>query len=355
MWAKEPFDLRLTVLRMIRNLHIIIGVTLLGVLLFGGGYYVKCVLLNQNTTYEAISTYRVSYVEEPSKSGDYYINEMTWNTYVDSKEFADAVYAYLMEMVDARDDELVKSAEELAGILDARLDSDVHVPSTVVTTTSEERTLMIAQAVERAMTQDFVEKNEQVAAIEVITPALRTQEVVPDVRPLRAVVLSAVLSFFFVVVLLLFKEISDSAVWLPATLRKRYGLKVLGTVESPELLANLEFVFGDSKKIAVCAIDSEVNPAEVIDALREKWSKQTIKEQMQEWISVPAPMLCPESSKAMHETEGVLLVIKAGKCAEKTLEYILEYLITQEIKVTAALLWDADEWLIRMYYGKVLV
>ena len=37
------------------------------------------------------------------------------------------------------------------------------------------------------------------------------------------------------------------------------------------------------------------------------------------------------------------------------LQYVMEYLLTQEISVTAALLWDADEWLIRMYYGKVLV
>ena len=342
MWEKEPFDLRLTVLRMIRNLHIIVGGTLLGILLFGGGYYVKNILLNQNTTYETASTYRISYVVEPSQSGDYVINEMTWNTYVDSKEFRDGVMTHLQGTAGEG-----LSVEGLVDRINARLDSDVHVPVTMVTAETQELTLLLAQAVEKTMMQEFVETNEQVSKIEVITPALEAWEVVPDVRPLRAVVLSGILSGFFIVIFLLLKELGDDAIWLPSTLRKRYGLKVLGTINSPDFWTNLEFVLGDRKNIAVCAVDAEVDPAEVISALSEKESR--------EWLPVPAPMHCPESAQAMRQTEGVLLVVKAGKYAEKTLEYVMEYLLTQEISVTAALLWDADEWLIRMYYGKVLV
>lgn len=349
MSKKEPFDLRLTVLRMIRNLHIIAGVTLAGVLLFGGGYYVKNVMMNSNTTYETTSTYRVSYVEEPSKAGDYVINEMTWNTYVDSKEFQDAVWAHLSPMVEIMmiADPDIADIFNLENKIDVRLESDVHVPITVVKAESEELALLLAGAVEQAMMQEFVETNEQIGKIEVITPALEAWEVVPDVRPLRAVILSGILSCFFAVIFLLLKEISDNAIWLPATLRKRYGLKALGTVNSPDFWTNMDFVMGDRKAIAVCAVDDEVNPMEVIRVLTER--------QNREWIPVPAPMLCPESSKVMREADGVLLVVKSGKNAEKTVEYVMEYLETQEIQVTGALLWDADEWLIRMYYGKVMV
>lgn len=361
MWmGKEPFDLRLTVLRMLRSLHIIVGITLVGTVLFGGGYYLKNVLLQKDTTYEAISTYRVSYVEEPSKSGDYYINEMTWNTYVDSKEFLDAVYAHLRELAIAWDSEFVGCADELAAMLDVRLASDVHVPATVVTTTSEGWTVLIAQAVEEAMVQEFVENNRQVAAVQVIDPALEAVETVKDVRPLRAVILSAVLSLFFAVVWFLLKELSEDAVWLPASLHRRYGLRCLGYVNSPELLSNLEYTLGKCAKIAVCAVSDAVNPAEVIQILQEKLADDAAMRQYNdivrtmEWISVPAPMLCPEGSQVMRECDGVLLVVPAGKYAAKTLEYVLEYLQTQDIEVTAALLFDADEWLIRMYYGKVL-
>lgn len=361
MWTgKEPFDLRLTVLRMIRKLHIILGVTLLGMLLFGGGYYVKNVLLYQDTTYEVTSVYRVSYVEEPSKSGDYYINEMTWNTYVDSKEFLDAVYAHLQELTIALDSVFVKSADELAEMIDAKLASDVHVPSTVVTTTSEGWTVFIAQAVEAAMVQEFVENNEQVSAIEVIDPAIKAREVVPDVRPLRAFVLSGLLSFFFGVVGFLLKELGEDGIWLPATLRRRYGLPTVGTQNSPELVSNLEFLLKEQEKIAVCPMDAAVNPTEVIAFLQKKLINDATMKQSndklreRQWISIPVTMLCPEGAEAMRECDGVLLVVKAGKHAGKALEYVLEYFATQEIKITAALLWDADEWLIRRYYGKVL-
>ena len=44
-YAKEPFDLRLLLLRLGRNLWKILALTILGTVLFGGGYYVKKVLL----------------------------------------------------------------------------------------------------------------------------------------------------------------------------------------------------------------------------------------------------------------------------------------------------------------------
>lgn len=350
-YGKEPFDLRLTVLRMIRSLPTILGITLLGTLLFGGGYYIKNVLLNRDATYTAESTYRVSFVDEPSKAGDYYINEMTWNTYVTSVEFLDAVWEHLQEAAIANDSVYVSSAEELSGMLEAKLASDIHVPSTIVTTASKEWTLLIAKAVEETMAADFVESNEQVAAIQVIDPALDAEETVPDVRPVRAFILSGILSFFFGMVVFLLRELGDSSVWLPSTLRRRYGLAIAGTINSAEIKANLEHLLAEQTQIGVCAVNDEVNPTEVIAALREKFTGDSGKEQrVREWIPIPAPMLCPEACEAMRKTEGILLVVKAGKRAVKRLEYDLEYLKTQDIRVSAVLLWDADEWLIRTYY-----
>ena len=198
-YGKEPFDLRLTALRMFRNLHKIIGVTLIGTLLFGGGYYVKNVMLRGENSYEAASVYKVDFVDEPSKSGDYYINEMTWNTYVHADDFLKAVRAHL-EKDGAADSFSQDSLENLDAQVNAKLDSDVHVPSTIVITDSPEKSLLLANAVEQAMTEEFVQDNEQVKDIKVIDAAQTATEVVPDVRPVRAFVLSAILSCFFAVV-----------------------------------------------------------------------------------------------------------------------------------------------------------
>lgn len=342
-YGKEPFDLRLTVLRMIRNLHIIIGLTVLGTVLFGGGYHVKNVLLNRDVKYTVTTTYKVSYENDPTESGDYYMNSMTWSTYVYTKEFLDGVWGHLQEDPLGTYSGFVSSADELSGMFEAKLDSDVLIPSTVVTTESRKWTMLLAEAVEKTMVEDLVENNEQIAAIKIIDPAETATEVKPDVRPLRAFVLSGILSLFFVVVIWLLKELGDDSIWLPATLRRRYGLPTAGTVNSPELKANLDYLFGDKKKVAVCAVSEEINPAEVVKNLQDKMPDST-------FITVPAPALCPEAGEVMREADGVLLVADSGSRVGKPLEYVLEYFETQNVKVTAALLWNADEWLIRNYY-----
>lgn len=242
------------------------------------------------------------------------------------------------------DSELAASSEELESLITAKLASDVHVPTTIVTTTSESFSAYLADAVEQAMTEEFVQGNEQISTMKVIDRATQKKARMTDLqpRPLRAFVLGAVLSGFFAAIYFLLKELGDDSIWLPATLRARYGLNTPGTVESAELSANLEYVFADKNKIAVCAVSDECDPMEVIARLQEKCRK--------EWFAIPTPMLCAEAGEAMRDADGVLLVTDAGRHTGKPLEYVLEYLRTQDVSITAALLWNADEALIHQYY-----
>ena len=82
-YGKEPFDLRLTVLRMLYRLPLIAAVTVLGALVFGGGYYARNVLLRSGHSYAATSVYRVEYhVDSEAELQTSYINAMSWNTYM---------------------------------------------------------------------------------------------------------------------------------------------------------------------------------------------------------------------------------------------------------------------------------
>ena len=274
----------------------------------------------------------------------------------------EAVGNHLCEDTASYDFMYPATEEQLSEIIEAKLDSDIHVPSTVVTEELEGWTILIARAVEETMTGEFAESNEQIAGISVIDPAVKAAEVVPDVRPKRAFALSAILSCFFAIVVLLLKELGDNGIWLPATMRRRYGLTAVGTIHSAECKTNLEYLFAGKRKIAVCAIEEDVNPIEAADRLREIMisegesasgddakRKQT-NDRIEEWIPLPAPLLCSEACEIMREADGVLLLVRAGSHAGKPLEYILEYLMTQGIEVNGALLWDADEWLIRVYY-----
>lgn len=354
-YGKEPFDLRLTVLRMVRQLHVIIGCTLAGTILFGGGYYLKNVLQAEKL-YCAESTYHVEYdVEEEKDVGTVYINAVTWNTYLDSDTFLDAI----QERVQTG---MTKS--ELTEALSAVLASDLRVPSTKVTTDDPELCVRIAQVLEQVMTDVFPEGIPEIRSISVIDSATDAPMVEMDVRPGRAFALSAVLSCFFVVVILLLKELGDDSIWLPAAIGKRYGLKTAGTFESPVLEENLRYLFEGMRNVAVCAVQQDMNPAQLLEELQRR-CPEVVQKQYSEaargqcpeneekrsgWFAVPSPVICPESCRVLREADGILLAVKAGEHAGKQLEYTKEYLEQQDCKITAAILCDADELLIRCYY-----
>ena len=354
-YGKEPFDLRLTVLRMVRQWPVIIGCTLAGTILFGGGYYLKNVLQAEKL-YCAESTYHVEYdVEEEKDVGTVYINAVTWNTYLDSGFFLDEVQERTQTGL---------TDGELAETLSAVLASDLRVPSTKVTTDNPELCVRIAQAVEQVMTEVFPENIQEINAISVVDSAVDAPLVEADVRPGRAFALSAVLSCFFTIVILLLKELGDDNIWLPASIGKRYGLKIAGTMESPVLEENLRYLFEGKSKVAVCAVQQDLDPAQLLEELQsrcpeavqgqcrevaQEWCTKEA-ERGSEWFAVPSPVLCPESCRVLREANGILLAVKAGSHAGKQLEYTKEYLEQQDCKITSVILCDADERLIRNYY-----
>lgn len=344
-YGKEPFDLRLTVLRMLYRLPLIAAVTVLGALVFGGGYYARNVLLRSGHSYAATSVYRVEYhVDSEAELQTSYINAMSWNTYMQSQMFLEMLQSRMIEGA-----ELTK--QELAESLEAFVWSDLRMPAVTVTTEDPERAEEILRAVDEVMTQDFSLR--EIDGISVIDPG-RAQEIIPDIRVGRAVMLSALLSCFFAVILLLLKETGDDAVWLPGTLWKRYGLKAAGTLESRGLAENLQYFFGGGGDentgsrhgIAVCMVQEELQPEAVLAGLREK-CPETVDPS---WFAVGSPLKEPGSCGMLRGTAGILLAVKAGSHAGKRLEYVLEYLEQQDCEVTAAILWEADEKLIRRYY-----
>lgn len=369
-YGKEPFDLRLTVLRLCRNLWKILAVTVVGTLLSGGGYYVKNVLLQPDPGYAASSTYKVEYKENPNAAGAYYINEATWNSLLHTGEFLDGVEKHLRDAAaqgDANASELLAmTREQWICALSAALPSDFSIPVTKASTQKPETSITLAHAVEETMCNEFAETIVEIERIKVLDHGDTAEAVVPDVRPLRAVILAAVLSLFFAVVIFLLWEISQDSIWLPATLRRRYGLVNLGTVESEGFAENVKYVLervltgnpeantecavGDKRtlRVAVCGALAEVDPQEVVAKL------QTLQKESLDasatYIAVPCPLLSPESAEVLRSVDAVLLAVPAGAHAGKQLEAVLEYLATQECGVYGALLWNADERLIRSYY-----
>ncbi len=343
-YGKEPFDLRLTVLRMIKQWREVVFITLAGTLLAGGIYCVKNILLRGEHQYRAVSVYRMDYGVEDKDANLVLINTYTWNTYMHTEEFLSFVKKKL-----AGSGWEGLEYDVLRGYIQGDIESDWRVPSTIVTSPDAGMTTEIARAVEEAVVMDFPEGISEVKSIRVIDHAGEAKEVVPDLRVGRAFILGAVLSFFFAVVILLLKELGDDNIWLPATLRRRYGLKTVGTEGSGELNENICYLFGGKIRVAVCGVQEDCDPIGTADFLKKICAGTTAESV--EWFAVPSPFLCPETAARLREADGILLAVKAGAHGGKQVEHVLDYLAQQDCKITAAILTGADETLIRMYYG----
>lgn len=374
-YGKEPFDLRLEVLCLCRNLWKILAVTVLGTVLFGGGYYVKNVLLQPDPGYAASSTYKVEYFENPNAAGAYYINEATWNSLIHTGEFLDGVETHLQEAADRGETKaaevLAMGRESISNALSATLPSDFSIPVTKATLQEPAESVALAAAVEETMCNEFAETIAEIRLIKVLDHANQAEAVVPDVRTLRAVILAAILSLFFAVVISLLWELSCDSIWLPATLRRRYGLNSMGTVNSTGFAENIKYLLlkaTERKNIGnkdtgykstgkveltamVCGILPGEDPAEVISQLRTAVTAEDVKNS-EEWqfTAVPSPLLCPESAETLRGADAVILAVPAGPHVGKQLEAVLEYLAAQDCTIDGALLWNADEELIRRYY-----
>ena len=153
---------------------------------------------------------------------------------------------------------------------------------------------------------------------------------------------------------MLLKEAGDDSIWLPSSLGRRYGLNCVGTLESRELWENLRYHFGcpgqeDSfweRRIAVCPVQEGLDSAGVLEGLWRAWGQ----EGQCCWTALPSPQGSPQVCRELREAEGILLAVGAGCSGGRQVELVLSYLEQQDCQVTAAILWNADEKLIRRYY-----
>lgn len=351
-YGKEPCDLRLIILRLLQNLKMIVAITTLGTIVFGGSYYVKNIVFVSEKYYTATSSYYVEYGIDPQVGNQYtYINGVSWDNWIKTEEFLSEISGFMKSEV---------GEEELKQYLSAALPSDLRMPTTTVTTTDPDLSVEIAEAVEQSFIL-FADKQKEIDGIRVVDSAREAKLIVPDVRPIRAFVLGGMLSFLFVLGIYLLKIIGDDSIWLPITISRRYGLKTVGTENSKELKENLQYFFQGKRKIAVTSVTQQADAVSITKSIAKLCQSEEIENgtidivvennKSREWIPVPSPILCPEVVKNLREADGILLVVQAGSHAGKQLEFMIEYLRQQDCKITCVILSGANEKLIQYYYG----
>lgn len=336
-FAKEPFDSKLFFLCFMKRIWIVICAALVGVLVIGGGNYLKKVVLAGPVKYEIETSYYVNYNTD-AETGQIitYINEATWKSWITMDWFTDRIWEYGLEL-GLQSDSITR--ENLTEYVSAALLTDVHIPTTYVTAQTPEEAKLLNEAVKMTMS-DFAAHQEEMRDVEVIDESTVAEKNRDD-RTARACILGAVLGVFAACIVLSLRVIADDSVRIPETFTYRYGLPMLGVLckgeekLSEEALSNLTYKFKKEKtngKFMALELGIEFK-----GELPENFERVT-------------QSALPDAYEKMRASEGVLLLVGAGTCGGKQIEHMLHLLKVQECPVKGALLCESDEKLLKCYY-----
>lgn len=340
-YGKEPLDIRLLVLRFLRKSPVILVAALLGAICIGGPYFLKKVTFGPAKEYEAVTDFYIDYAVQENGEEYTYFNQTTWTQLITDDVFTDKILTYMsgvgisesegaIEIISLQ--EMEKAAgitkQQLREYLYATMLSDTRIVTTTVTTNDPELTMEIEKALVQAM-DAFGKEQKEIAGVRILQEPTEASFVIADVRTFRACMLGAVVFVFVTVLYLLLYFVLDEGIHIPATFERRFGIPVLGTIHSAELPVLAEKLLGE-KPVLVTA-DEKVDLEQVKGALAEKG------------IGV-------EAGRVEEMPKGnLLLVVKAGAHNGKQIEKILDFCKKCNLDVAAALLWEADEKLIKVY------
>ena len=337
---KEPLNIKLLFMTLLRRLPLLLIGAVIGAVLFGGGYYLKNYVFAPAPDYEAKSELYLTYSDEV-RLENIYINDYTWQTLAQSDACVDEAIALLPFEIDK---------EECKSKVSAGLESDVRIVTIKATDKDPKKAVELANAYEKAI-QKLGEKMEDVEEVQVFTSA--SQAVVKrfDNRTLRMSITGAVVGFIAMLVIVLFAFSVDDSVYLPEHMSLRYGIQTLACFEKrgekisdwDEAAAkqNLNSVLEGKSRVYLSDITglSGCEKEAVNDLL------EAVKNLTDSKDSLEAADGINQNASAVSEIkggDGVILLLQAGKRNGKLAERAIDYLKTQQIPVLGCILYGVN-------------
>jgi len=335
-WGKEPFDLRLTVLRLIRCFPGILAVILVATIAIGSAYYVKNIIFRKPATYSARVQFLVNYAAIDDSNTEKYINDNSWKVWMGTDEFAGYVAKYLPA---GR-----LSEEQIKECLSAEILSDYRVVLIRARSEDPEVVKDLLNAVKPAMTEDFAEGFQDITKIRV-TDTESIEEDPLDVRPVRAFLLAAVVSTLFTVAGFLLRELSLDRIYLPETISHRYGVRNCSVPGTALFQENMRYFFDGKETIAVCPTGPDLDAEKMIRELSDEQflAAHTL-------MAVACPIRDAKTAETLRKADGILLAV-GKKDGSEHIKLVLDFLHMQDLEVTAAVLTEPDKILLKLYYG----
>ncbi|MBQ3035740.1 MAG: hypothetical protein IJD31_02300 [Lachnospiraceae bacterium] len=387
-YEDEPADLKLLLIYFIKRIRFVIYFAIIGALIFALAYYFKNFVLVDEHQYVAKSELYLIYADDV-RLENVYINDYTWQNLVHTDKAID----YAMEYIG----DASVTEEYLKEVVWAGLESDVRFVTLKVTTDDPELSIQIAQAYQQAI-KSLGEEMVDIDTISVFTEADSAEEIVSDDRTLRMAITGAVIGALLAMFGIVLQYVFDDSVYVAKQFEQRFGIPVLGIclkLKKGEIIAenmvgqknavaksrlwgrqaiklNYKSLTKDCKKIVVAdtAVRSKSEfPFQILKDAKQKLEQdELLAIAMGNMKDEDAFFTSPEYEITRVDSvnddvdvvvecakaEGVILMVQMGAHNGKLLERAIDVLVKQECNILAALLYDGDPALLKMYYYDAL-
>lgn len=313
---REGVDLKLIFLLLLKKITYVIVSSLAGALLCGSLYGIWHSRALGNRNYEARSKYYITFEEiEDENFFAFSYNGYTWNDLLSS----DPILGYAMTLLPEGYDRSYVDDCVKAEIL-----SDVRVLTTTVTAPSAEEVVLFQDAIEQAVVH-YTGVGEKLERIEVILSRAPELEDVAN-HMLRAAAVGAAGAALLAVLLVLFVIAIEDAVYLPQEFEERFGIPCAG-VDCGFLRAELA-----ANEVLLCGGNRVGGEYPVVGMQRLLDGDESVFHEI-------------------RERGGVILSFPQGKANGKRLARAIHNLKLQDCRIVCARITDADERLLKRYYG----
>lgn len=362
-YGKEPADLKLLAIQFYRKIWILLVSALLGAVLFGTGYFIRYVVLAPEPSYETHAMLYVDFVESDEGGPKYYaFNTAGWSGFVKTDEILDRAVAYVQEDAEAAALATPIDKAEMRESVSASEDADYRVVDLTVTNADPERAVMISHAVEKGFL-DFGKGMREIEQIRIMTTADKADRIMVDTHTYRAIVWGAIIASVIVLLIMAIQAILDDSIYVPVTFERRYGIPMLGVImasrkpanlndtedsfqkaRNEEIKVNLEHLCIE-EKMAVLTVSTDM-----AGEIEHKDTENAALLQIARLPKIANLLQYPEEIKKLMQYEAVILEVPAGRHNGKLIEYTIAQAEKTNCKVKAAILTNADEKLLKMYY-----
>ncbi|MBR1439605.1 MAG: hypothetical protein IJ589_00120 [Lachnospiraceae bacterium] len=346
-YRQEPLDTKLVLLLILRKWWVFLLTSVFGILLVGGGYYLRYVVFAGPANYETTTDVRIEYVKPADGSNVTIFNQVTWGQLIQDNVFTDPICE---AMEDDKTGSIWKdyttglhlTKEDINAWVTGTLLSDERIVTVTVKTPSKELTEEISAQLMKGFL-NLVSEMPELRAASLIGQSTAATESFRDVRVLRACILGLVLFDLAAALIIWLLIVSDDSVYVPVTFERRYGIPMLGGGHNPSFDALTKQLLGD--EITVLFMGGSPMDAEGLQK-RINASDATVVDM----ITVGKDR-DKELCTRLREAKNLLLAVPSGAHNGKQIEEILSLCEKSGAEIKAAVLHPADEKLLDTYLG----